>query len=64
MTPGNLGPKSRNEIITQCLRRKSGAARTRFIWSAGRNLALSWRIGFRPNVSSRLSSAAQSGLYS
>jgi hypothetical protein len=30
----------------------------------GANLALSWRIGFRPNVNSRLSSAAQSGLYS
>ena len=27
-------------------------ARTRFICSAGHNLAMSWRIGFRPNVSS------------
>ncbi len=29
-------------------------ARTRFICSAGHNLAMSWRIGFRPNVSSHV----------
>src|SRR5580704_7171828 len=41
---------------------KSAVAPTNFISRAGHNLAVSWKTGFRPNVSSRLSSAPQSGL--
>jgi hypothetical protein len=55
LTPDNLGPKLGNKIIycTQPVNRKLDVARTKFIWSAGHSLAGSWRIGFRPNVSSR-----------
>jgi hypothetical protein len=36
---------------------KSGVAPTNFISLAGHNLAVNWKTGFRPNVSSRLSRA-------
>src|SRR5579864_753315 len=64
ITPGSMGPKSRNEVIHWAQREstKSGVAHTKFISLAGHNLAVSWKTGSEPNASSRLSSAAQSGL--
>jgi NAD(P)H-dependent FMN reductase len=41
---------------------KSGIVPTNFISLAGQNSAVSWKTGFKPNVSSRLSSAVQSRL--
>jgi hypothetical protein len=44
--------KKENSFCIQRVSKKYEIARTRFICSAEHNLAMRWRIGFRPNVSS------------
>jgi NAD(P)H-dependent FMN reductase len=41
------------------VRTKSGVTPTNFIVLAGHNLAVNWKTGFRPNVSSRLSNTPE-----
>ena len=53
--------KPRSKIIcrTQCARRESGVARRTCIWNAAESRAMTWRIGFRQNGSSRRLSPEQ-----
>ncbi len=50
----DAGHTARSCFVSPCLSTKSEVARTNFISLAGHNLAVNWKTGFRPNVSSRL----------
>ena len=53
------GHTARSCFVWPRVSTKSGLAPTNFISLAGHNLAVNWKIGSRPNVSSRLSGRAE-----
>src|SRR5258708_30375544 len=63
MSPAGPGARRRSParscFVWPGVSTKSGVAPTKFISLAGHNLAVSWKTGFRPNVSSRLSNSAE-----
>lgn len=56
----DAGHTARSCFVWPRVSTKSGVAPTNFISLAGHNLAASWKTGFRPNVSSRLSRVERS----
>ena len=55
----DAGHTARSCFVWPRVSTKSGLAPTNFFSLAGHNLAVNWKIGSRPNVSSRLSSRAE-----